>query len=213
MAKRPAAVSIGPDFDAELACQKRDLWPVCGVDEAGRGPLAGPVVAAAVVLDENRLPGGLRDSKKLSETAREGLFAVIMDCALVSIAEASVEEIDRMNIRAASLLAMQRAVAGLNPPPVHALIDGNALPDALPCSAEAMVRGDDRSFSIAAASIIAKVTRDRLMVDIARAHPQFGFERHKGYPTAAHREALATHGPCAHHRRSFAPVRAALATL
>lgn len=207
------AQSSGPTFETETACRARNLWPVCGVDEAGRGPLAGPVVAAAVILDPDRIPAGLRDSKKLSEAAREALFDAIMERAIVSVAQASVEEIDTLNIRAASLLAMARAVAGLGQKPAHALVDGNALPDALPCSAEALVKGDDRSVSIAAASIIAKVTRDRLMVEMARAHPQFGFERHKGYPTADHRAALMTLGPCPHHRRSFAPVRAALAAI
>ncbi|MGB0921817.1 MAG: ribonuclease HII [Alphaproteobacteria bacterium] len=179
--------------------------PLCGVDEAGRGPIAGPVVAAAVILDPANTPKGLNDSKKLSEPKREALFAEITATAQFGIGEASVEEIDTINILQASLLAMRRAVESLPIRPTTALIDGNKLPD-LPMPAYALVKGDARSLSIAAASILAKVTRDRQMVEMDRVYPQFGFARHKGYPTKAHLSALATFGLTPHHRRSFKPV-------
>jgi len=184
---------------------------VAGVDEAGRGPLAGPVVAAAVILDELQPIKGLNDSKKLSPRTRERLFDEIRARALCcSIAQASVEEIDALNILQATLLAMRRAVDGLRLRPHKVLVDGNRLP-LLKMPAEAIVRGDARVKAIAAASILAKVQRDRLCDDLHAQHPQYGFDGHKGYPTPAHLAALREHGACAQHRRSFAPVRAVLA--
>jgi ribonuclease HII len=191
-----------PDLSHETALGAR----VAGVDEAGRGPLAGPVAAAAVVLVAGDLPRGLNDSKALSAARREALFEEIHVRAEVSLAWASVAEIDRLNIRAASLLAMRRAVAGLRTPPEAALIDGNACPDGLPCRGVTLVRGDALSLSVAAASIIAKVARDRLMRKLAAAHPGYGWEENAGYPTAAHRAALQHLGITPHHRRSFRPV-------
>ncbi len=181
--------------------------PVCGVDEVGRGPLAGPVVAAAVILDPWRPISGLDDSKKLTEKRREALYDEILDKALAwSLGRAEVEEIDRINILQASLLAMRRAVAGLAVAPGHALVDGNRLPE-LPCSAEAIVGGDGSVACISAASIIAKVSRDREMVALDARYPGYGLARHKGYPTKAHIEALGTLGVTEIHRRSFGPVR------
>ena len=183
---------------------------VAGVDEAGRGPLAGPVVAAAVILDELKPIKHLGDSKMISPRRRERLFDEIRAQALACcIAEASVEEIDRLNILQATLLAMQRAVAGLRLAPRLVLVDGNRLP-VLGMPAEAIVKGDARVPSISAASILAKVYRDRLCEALHEAHPAYGFARHKGYPTADHLAALQAHGACVAHRRSFAPVRAVL---
>lgn len=184
-------------------------WPeglVCGVDEAGRGPLAGPVVAAAVILDRACPVEGLNDSKKLSAGRRELLASRIRATALAwAVAEASVEEIDRINILQATLLAMQRAVESLVTQPSHALIDGNRCPK-LSCPTQAIVRGDATYAPIAAASILAKTFRDSGMLELHRAYPQYGFDRHMGYPTAAHLAALREHGVCAAHRRSYAPV-------
>jgi len=183
---------------------------IAGVDEAGRGPLAGPVVAAAVILDPARPIAGLADSKKLSERRRAALFDEIRERALAhAIAEASVAEIDRINILHASLLAMQRAVEALDPQPLQALIDGNRCPQlALP--ARAVVGGDAIEPAISAASILAKVARDRGMLALHAAHPEYGFDRHKGYPTREHQRLLRERGPIAAHRRSFAPVKRAL---
>lgn len=179
---------------------------VCGVDEAGRGPLAGPVVAAAVILDPARPIVGLNDSKKLSAKRRAALAIEIRAKALAwAVAEASVEEIDRINILQASLLAMQRAVAALATAPSHALIDGNRCPH-LACSAEAIVGGDGKVESIAAASILAKTVRDAGMLELHASYPQYGFDRHMGYPTAVHLQALREHGASPVHRRSYAPV-------
>ena len=179
---------------------------VCGVDEAGRGPLAGPVVAAAVILDPNNPIDGLDDSKRLSAKRRERLRAEICAKALAwSVAEASVKEIDAINILQASMLAMQRAVDALSVRPVRALIDGNRSPK-LACEVEAIVGGDGKIEAIAAASILAKTTRDAGMSDLHRCYPQYGFDRHMGYPTALHLQALREHGPCPVHRRSFSPV-------
>ena len=188
---------------------KFDLFGlVAGVDEAGRGPLAGPVVAAAVILDELQPIKGLKDSKVMTARARERLFDEIRAKALCcSIAQASVEEIDTLNILQATMLAMQRAVDGLRLRPHHVLVDGNRLP-VLKVQAEAIVKGDAKVKAISAASILAKVHRDRLCIELHEAHPQYGFDGHKGYPTAAHLAALREHGACPHHRRSFAPVRA-----
>ena len=183
---------------------------LAGVDEAGRGPLAGPVVAAAVILDELAPIKGLRDSKVLTARARERLFDEIRARALCcSIAQASVEEIDTLNILQATVLAMQRAVDGLRLRPHKVLVDGNRLP-VLTMSAQAIVKGDAKVRAISAASILAKVYRDRLCQELHAQHPEYGFGGHKGYPTSAHLAALRAHGPCAQHRRSFAPVRALL---
>jgi len=186
---------------------------VCGIDEAGRGPLAGPVVAAAVILDPARPIAGLNDSKKLSEKKREALAGEIREKALAwAVAEASVEEIDRLNILHASLLAMQRAVAGLSVRPERALVDGNRCP-VLPMPAEAVVKGDGKIASIAAASILAKTVRDHGMLILHQRYPQYGFDRHMGYPTPAHFAALEAHGASPVHRQSFAPVARQLSLL
>jgi ribonuclease HII len=183
---------------------------IAGVDEAGRGPLAGPVIAAAVILDELQPIRGLADSKKLSPKTRERLFDEIRAKALCCcIAEASVEEIDRLNILQATLLAMRRAVEGLRLRPHRVLVDGNRLPT-LSVPAEAIVQGDAKVQAISAASILAKVYRDRLCEQLHERHPQYGFDAHKGYGTQAHMAALREHGACAEHRRSFAPVRSVL---
>jgi ribonuclease HII len=184
---------------------------VAGVDEAGRGPLAGPVVAAAVILDELQPIRGLADSKTLTARRRERLFDEIRAKALCcSIAEASVEEIDRLNILQATLLAMQRAVDGLRLPPHRVVVDGNRVPT-LKVPVAAVVQGDSKVAAISAASILAKVQRDRGCADLHVLYPAYGFAVHKGYPTGAHLAALREHGACAAHRRSFAPVRAVLA--
>jgi ribonuclease HII len=183
---------------------------IAGVDEAGRGPLAGPVVAAAVILDDLNPIKGLADSKKLTPLKRERLFDEIQARALCfSIAEASVEEIDRLNILQATMLAMQRAVQGLRLKPAKVLVDGNRLPK-LDVLAEAIVRGDDKESAISAASILAKVHRDRWCVHYHEQYPAYGFARHKGYGTAEHLAALQQHGACPQHRRSFSPVAAVL---
>ena len=180
---------------------------ICGVDEAGRGPLAGPVVAAAVILDPEHPVPGLTDSKKLSEKKRELFYPEICNRALAwSIGRAEVAEIDRINILQASLLAMQRAVAGLELAPQLALVDGNKLPD-LACSAEAIIGGDASVDCISAASILAKVTRDREMVELDRVYPGYGLAKHKGYPTKVHLQALQDLGITPIHRRSFGPVK------
>ncbi len=193
----------------EKRARKKGARLVAGVDEAGRGPLAGPVVVAAVLF-EGRVPKGLDDSKRLTAADRERLYDLILEKGLVSVVVASRARIDRMNILRASLWGMSRAVAGLPVRPDHVLVDGNMLPPRLPCPAEAIIGGDGLSVSIAAASIVAKVTRDRLMAQLGRTFPNYGFAEHKGYATAAHVAAITTHGPCIHHRRSFAPIRAAL---
>ncbi|WP_180081824.1 ribonuclease HII [Acinetobacter sp. YH12201] len=187
---------------------------IAGVDEAGRGPLVGSVVAAAVILDPNNPIEGLNDSKKLSEKKREKLFVEIQEKALAwAIAEASHEEIDQINILQASLLAMRRAVEALHLQPEHVLVDGNKVPQGLTMSCDAVVGGDALHAEISAASILAKVTRDREMVVLDRQYPHFGFAKHKGYPTKAHFEAIAEHGVIDQHRRSYAPVKKALALL
>ncbi|MEX3982901.1 ribonuclease HII [Paraburkholderia sp. EG287A] len=180
---------------------------ICGVDEAGRGPLAGPVVAAAVILDPARPIRGLNDSKVLTAQARETLYERIVERSLAwCVASASVEEIDTLNILHATMLAMRRAVEGLSIVPTLAKIDGNRCP-VMPVRSEAVIGGDALVPSISAASIIAKVTRDRMLVDLHQLHPYYGFDAHAGYGTPQHLEALRVHGPCEHHRRSFAPVR------
>jgi len=185
---------------------------VAGVDEVGRGPLAGPVVTAAVILDPARPIAGLADSKILTEAKREALFGIIQRDALAwSLGRAEVEEIDRLNILQATMLAMQRAVAGLRPPPQHVLVDGNRCP-VLPCTSEAIIKGDATVPAISAASIIAKVTRDREMVAMDAQYPGYGFAQHKGYPSPAHLAALEQLGATPIHRRSFAPVRKIVAS-
>jgi ribonuclease HII len=179
---------------------------VCGIDEAGRGPLAGPVVAAAAIIDINNCPQGLNDSKKLTHKARERLYEELTQTAEIGIGIASVEEIDEINILQATMLAMTRAFEALPRAAHFALIDGNRLP-AISCPARAIVKGDARVLSIAAASIAAKVTRDRMMCEMALAHPGYGFEKHMGYGTALHMNALKQLGVTPHHRRSFAPIR------
>ncbi len=193
-----------PDFSRERAS---GLSLVCGVDEAGRGPLAGPVVAAAVIFPNGaQVDSRIHDSKKLSAKLRDTLFDYIMRSAHVGIGICSAEEIDHINILQATLRAMARAVEALPVTPELALIDGNQTPK-LSCNALCIVKGDSISTSIAAASIIAKVTRDRMMADLAREYPHYGFDGHAGYGTPKHLEALKTHGPCPAHRRSFAPIR------
>jgi len=199
-------VKPSPDFSLETSALTSGATRVAGVDEVGRGPLAGPVTAAAVILNPDDIPGGLNDSKALTAKRRDMLFAEIMARAVVSIAHASVAEIDEINILRASHLAMERAVAGLGLAPDHLLIDGNLLPRGLTIRAEAVVKGDGRSLSIAAASIVAKVTRDRIMVDLAQQHPGYGWETNAGYPSKSHISALQELGVTPHHRRSFKPV-------
>ena len=195
-----------PDFLFENTACAQGARFIAGVDEAGRGPLAGPVTAAAVCLDPTRIPTGLDDSKQLTARQRAALYDVIMAQAQVGIGHASVAEIDTLNILRASHLAMCRAIAALPAPPDHVLIDGNLIPRGLAIPAQAIVRGDARCLSIAAASIIAKVTRDRIMVDLAQQHPGYGWDRNAGYPTLEHRNALQILGVTPAHRRSFKPV-------
>jgi len=195
-------VSAWPDFSLEQAYTGN----VAGLDEAGRGPWAGPVVAAAVILDRCRIPSGIHDSKLLRPEVREDLYEQLSLCAIWSIGVAEVEEIDQLNILGATKLAMQRAVRALVVVPDVVLVDGNQ-PPSLPCQTVAIVGGDARSVSIAAASIFAKVTRDRMMRTLAQLHPGYGWERNKGYSTAEHLRALLHLGATPQHRRSFAPVR------
>jgi ribonuclease HII len=201
--------SVMPDFALEMSCK----GVVCGIDEAGRGPLAGPVVAAAVILDRRRLPRALRygldDSKKLARDAREEFAAILERCARIGIGAASVHEIDRINILQATLCAMRRAVAALGFVPEIALVDGNC-PPPLPCPVKTVIGGDGLSLSIAAASVIAKVTRDRLMRRLALRYDGYGWETNVGYGTPEHQAALAALGLTPHHRRSFAPVQLSL---
>lgn len=195
-----------PDFSLERACRKS---PVAGIDEAGRGPLAGPVVAAAVILDERTLPDELAlridDSKAVAREERAELFALLPLYALIGVGEASVEEIDDLNILRATLLAMRRAVERLPVRPAIALVDGNMPPD-LTCPVRTVIAGDGLSLSIAAASIVAKVTRDRLMGELARTHPGYGWEHNAGYATAEHHQGIVRLGVTTHHRRSFRPI-------
>jgi ribonuclease HII len=196
----------GPDFTRERAALDAGARYVAGVDEVGRGPLAGPVTAAAVILDPNNIPAGLNDSKKLSEKRRTALMEELTATARISIAHATVEEIDEINILRASHLAMERAVAGLDVAPDHLLIDGNMIPRGLTIPSQAVIKGDALSVSIAAASIAAKIARDTIMRDLAQHHPGYGWESNAGYPSKSHISALQTLGVTPHHRRSFKPV-------
>jgi ribonuclease HII len=208
---RPAKGVIAvapPSFRRERALIKRGVWPVAGCDEAGRGPLAGPVVAAAVVLDPQRIPRGIDDSKRLTPERREELFEQICTTASFAVAFASTARIDRDNILRASLWALRRAVQALPEMPQHVFVDGRDRLDT-PCDCEAVIGGDALVLSIAAASIIAKVSRDRLMCKLAQDCPGYGFAAHKGYAVPEHLQALARLGPSVHHRRFFAPVVAA----
>lgn len=205
---------LAPDFSEENRLLARGLKYIAGIDEAGRGPLAGPVVAAAVVLDANDLPQGLDDSKRLTAAKRDALYEIILTKAVaVSAASLSARSIDASDIRKAALEAMRRALAGLTLQPCHALIDGRDVPpnliwSGLPCPGSALVKGDQRSVSIAAASIVAKVTRDRMMERAGAAHPAFGLEVHAGYGTAKHRAAIEATGPVPGlHRYTFAPIK------
>ena len=198
-----------PTFRTERKAIAAGQWPVAGLDEAGRGPLAGPVVAAAVILNPKRIPKGLDDSKRLTAEEREKLFSQIMKTALaVSFASVAAEGIDRINILRASLEAMRRSVEALPMKPLLALADGRDVPPGLPCEGRALVKGDQRSQSIAAASIVAKVMRDSMMSTCGRCDPRYGFEVHMGYATVRHRSAIELHGPSSRlHRESFAPFR------
>jgi len=221
-AKKPAKKTIGrlplvepvlrPTFRREWRALNRGVFPVAGCDEAGRGPLAGPVVAAAVILDPKRIPRGLNDSKKLAAAEREKLYDKICASAQVAVAFGTVERIDRDNILRASLWALARAVKALPVKPRLVFVDGNMKIDC-GCDCEAVVSGDALVLSVAAASIVAKVTRDRLMGRLGLAHPGYGFERHMGYSVPEHFAALARLGPTVHHRKSFAPVAEKLASM
>jgi ribonuclease HII len=203
-----AEADIRPTFNRERRAMKRGIFPVAGADEAGRGPLAGPVVAAAVILNPKKIPRGLNDSKKLTAEVREALYAKICATAEVAVAFGCTERIDRDNILQASLWALARAVKALPLRPKLVFVDGNQKIDC-GCDCQTVVSGDALVLSIAAASIVAKVTRDRLMARLGAAHPGYGFERHMGYSVPEHFAALAKLGPTIHHRRSFAPVAAA----
>lgn len=210
MSRRNAATASLALFDGAAVVEPERL--IAGVDEAGRGPLAGPVAVAAVVFDPSRPRiNGLDDSKQLTAERREVLYARIVERALAwHVVLMTSEEVDALNIFQATMLGMRRAVEGVAHVAEHARIDGNRVPKALPCSAEALVGGDGRDRAIMAASIIAKVTRDRYMGQLHQQHPQYGFDQHKGYSTPMHLAALRQHGPCPEHRRSFSPVREAL---
>jgi ribonuclease HII len=197
--------------DANIIVHDRSLL-IAGVDEAGRGPLAGPVTVAAVILDAAHPIDGLDDSKKLSEAKREALYPLILEHAFAwRIEFVEADEIDRLNILQATLTGMRRALEGLNPQAGAARIDGNKIPSGLPCPAEAIIGGDAIEPAIMAASILAKVARDRRMLELHLSYPQYGFDRHKGYPSPVHLAALREHGPCPEHRRSYRPVRDAIA--
>jgi len=200
-------VADQPDYSFETQLMSVGTAPVAGVDEAGRGPLAGPVVVVACILDPSHIPSGLNDSKKLTAAKREALYEQILATSHVAIVSVSAQTIDAINIRAATLQGMAQAVRGLAVQPAYALIDGRDVPPGLPCPGESLIKGDARSVSIAAASILAKVTRDRLMVRAAEFWPGYGFERHMGYSTEAHLDAIKRFGPCPIHRLSFAPLK------
>lgn len=199
-----------PNFDFETQARHKGFTHICGVDEAGRGPLAGPVIAAAVWLDPQNIPEGLNDSKALSAGARERLLNALTAHAKIGIGISEPEEIDRLNILWASMRAMERAIENLSLTADYALIDGNRLPPAMPCAGEAIVKGDARSLSIAAASIVAKVTRDRIMAEADLRFSGYGLAGHKGYPTKAHRTAVERLGRSPIHRWSFGPCKTPL---
>ena len=193
-----------PDFFYENEAHEKGFKVVCGVDEAGRGPLAGPVCAAAVILPDGFIPAGLDDSKKLTEKKRELLYdEIIANAVSYSVAYGTLQEIEEFNILNATYFAMNRAIAGLSVKPDFALIDGNRIPKNIEVSATAIVKGDSKSASVAAASVLAKVTRDRLLYEYDREYPQYGFAKHKGYGTKAHYEAIEKYGVCEYHRVSF----------
>lgn len=202
-----------PSFELEAALMDEFQGPVAGIDEAGRGPWAGPVVVAAVILDPDRIPEGLNDSKLLTPQEREERFVEIMATAIVSVAIGPVRQIDRINILQASLWGMRKAYRGLQVPLGAAIIDGNIVPRRFPGKARAVVGGDGRSLSVAAASIVAKVTRDRMMVKLSRRYRRYAWDSNKGYGTREHAEAIKKHGVCTHHRRSFSPIDRALRLL
>jgi ribonuclease HII len=201
------ALQAGPDFGFESRAMDEGFGLIAGLDEAGRGPLAGPVVAAAVILDPRNIPDGLDDSKALSAARRQELYGLILASSTVAIASASAAEIDRTDIRKASLTAMRRALSSLPHRAHYALIDGRDMPPGLHCPGKAVVKGDARSVSIAAASIVAKVTRDRMMTRACAVYPAYGFSSHMGYASVVHRTAIAQHGPCPLHRMTFRPLR------
>lgn len=213
MALSDSPASSLPSFDLETEMMDLHGLPVAGIDEAGRGPWAGPVVVAAVVLNPDRIPEGLNDSKQLTPAAREDRYAEILATACVSVAVGHVRRIDRDNILQASLWGMRTAFRGLQAPDAAALIDGNMVPKRFPGKARAVVGGDAQSLSIAAASIVAKVTRDRIMVKLAKRYRGYGWENNKGYGTPEHARGVQKHGVCTHHRRSFAPIQRALRVL
>lgn len=203
----PPGTSSGPDYSIESFLASRGARFVAGTDEAGAGPLAGPVVAAAVILDPANIPEGLNDSKKLSKTRREELFKAILATSTVAAASVSAREIDRTDIRKARLEAMRRAVCALSVLPCHVLVDGNVVPPGLPMEATWIVRADSRTASVAASSIVAKVLRDRIMDQCCLQYPAYGFSKHSGYGTPEHLKAIAEHGPTPLHRMSFRPFR------
>lgn len=193
-----------PDYEFEKAAVNSGFSCICGVDEAGRGPLAGPVCAAAVILPEGAVIEGLDDSKKLTEKKREGLYDIIKETAVAySVAYGTLEEIETVNILEATYLAMNRAIEGLNVKPDFALIDGNRVPRGIKIPCETVVKGDSKSMSVAAASVLAKVTRDRLMLEYDKKYPEYNFKKHKGYGTKEHTELIKQYGPCEIHRLSF----------
>lgn len=210
LAAKSIPVRMLPSFELEAALMDQYRGPVVGIDEAGRGPWAGPVVVAAVILNPDRIPDGLNDSKQLTPEAREDRYREILATAIVGIAIGNVRRIDRMNILQADLWAMRAAYRDMQVPAAAALIDGNIAPRRFPCRTKTVVDGDCLSLSVAAASIVAKVTRDRLMVKLARRYRRYGWERNKGYGTPEHAAAIKKHGVCTHHRRSFSPIERAL---
>jgi ribonuclease HII len=210
--RRSIDSAADPDFRHEENMMHLHGGPVAGIDEAGRGPWAGPVVAAAVILAPDRIPEGINDSKKLSEERREALFEQVMAEAIVGIGIAGIEQIDQMNVLQATLWAMAAACGSLSRVPSAVLIDGNLCPGSLPCPTHPLVKGDSLSLSVAAASIVAKVTRDRIMTDLADQYPVYGWARNKGYGTREHSQALLRHGVTPHHRRSFRPVQDVLSS-
>lgn len=213
LAQESPSVHQVPCFDLEAAMMEQYQGPVAGIDEAGRGPWAGPVVVAAVILNPDRIPEGLNDSKLMTPEAREDRYAEIVATSCVAIAIGHVGRIDRDNILQASLWGMRVAYRALQVPVASALIDGHIVPRRFPCPASAIVGGDGLSLSVAAASIVAKVTRDRLMIKLSRRYRRYGWESNKGYGTPEHAAAIKKHGVCTHHRRSFSPIEEALRLL